>query len=235
MQNKVFIGYDPRQALSYNVLQHSILTKTTEPVSINPLVIEQLPIEAMGLTPFTWSRFLVPWLCGYEGWALFMDADMMLRGDIKDLFALREDDKAVMIVDSKYVFERASLILFNCGHPDNRMLTPEFVNQKPAGLHKVGWTEAVGSLPKEWNHLVLYDEPNPEAMNVHFTAGLPIYPETQGCEFTDEFMNEAKFMASAAPWETLMGASVHAPIVKRFMEKRDGNPVDHGDRQAGHS
>ena len=60
---KVFIGYDPRQPVAYNVLQHSIVIRTEYPVSITPLVLETLPITRKGLTPFTWSRFLVPFLC----------------------------------------------------------------------------------------------------------------------------------------------------------------------------
>ena len=73
---RVFIGYDDRQPVAYNVLQFSIATRSSRPVTITPLIINQLPIKRTGLTPFTFSRFLVPWLCDYQGTALFLDIDM---------------------------------------------------------------------------------------------------------------------------------------------------------------
>jgi len=75
---KIFIGYDERQAVSYTTLQHSILETASGPVSVTPLILSTLPITRRGLTPFTFSRFLVPWLCNYQGHALFLDADMFL-------------------------------------------------------------------------------------------------------------------------------------------------------------
>ena len=74
----VFIGYDPRQPVAYNVLQHSIVRHASEPVAITPLILKQLPIERRGLTEFTFSRFLVPYLCGFKGMAVFLDADMVV-------------------------------------------------------------------------------------------------------------------------------------------------------------
>ncbi len=81
----IFIGYDPRQAVAYNVLQYSLLSRSSRPLSITPLVLETLPIGRQGLTPFTYSRFLVPWLCNYEGWGLFLDLDMLALGDISEV------------------------------------------------------------------------------------------------------------------------------------------------------
>ena len=83
---KVFIGYDPRQAVSYNVCQHSILIRTTRPVAIIPLVIETLPIKRVGLTPFTWTRFLVPYLSKYEGISIFLDADIIPTRNCDSIF-----------------------------------------------------------------------------------------------------------------------------------------------------
>ena len=73
--HRVFIGYDPRQPLAYNLCQFSIVKRSTAPVAVSPLMIDQLPLTRVGLTTFTFSRFLVPWLCDYQGWALFMDCD----------------------------------------------------------------------------------------------------------------------------------------------------------------
>ena len=75
---KIFIGHDERQPVSTSVCLNSIYRRASKPVQITPLVLSQLPIDRSGLTPFTFSRFLVPWLCDYEGWALFMDCDFLI-------------------------------------------------------------------------------------------------------------------------------------------------------------
>ena len=36
-------------------------------------------------TEFTYTRFLVPYLCGYQGKAIFIDCDMLCLGDIAEL------------------------------------------------------------------------------------------------------------------------------------------------------
>jgi len=79
--NRVFVGVDPRQPLGYNVLQWSIHRHAKKRVSVEPLMLPKLPITRRGLTEFTYSRYLVPYLCGYEGSAVFMDADIVVTGD----------------------------------------------------------------------------------------------------------------------------------------------------------
>lgn len=209
--NRVFIGYDHRQPVSYSVLHHSIIVHAKNPVSITPLVLHQLPLKRTGLTPFTWSRFLVPYLCGFRGRALFLDIDMLVLGDINEVFEIAGDE-AVSVVKNKEAFEWASLMLFNNEHPDNRVLTPEFI-EKANGLHAIKWTDSIGGLPSEWNHIVKYDEPRDDAKLVHYTAGVPIFPQTKGGEYTDEWMKHAEFMASTQPWEVLMGRSRHVDRV----------------------
>lgn len=225
---RVFIGYDARQPISYNVLQFSILRRASIPVCITPLVIETLPLKRTGLTPFTWSRFLVPWLCEFNGPALFMDSDMLCLGDIKDLIetnGINANDAwnaphemrglsnwpAVAVSQNQHQFEWASMIYFNCAHENNRMLTPDFV-EKTDGLHRINWIrpENLGHLPSHWNHLVGYDPPRTDAKLVHFTQGLPIYPETEGSEYAQAWRDEHKAMNFAEPWAVLMGKSVHA-------------------------
>lgn len=221
MIHRVFIGMDARQPISYSVLHQSIISRITEPVTIAPLKLDTLPLTRQGLTPFTWSRFLVPWLCEYKGWALFMDVDMVLRDDICQLFKLADDQYAVMAVKNQRAgFEWASLILYNCGHPSNAVLTPEYVETTQDKLHQMGWLkeEEVGSLPHEWNHCVEYAEPNPNAKLVHYTAGVPAFPETVGCEHAKTWLDEYQVMKSTAPWATLMARSVHAPLVMRRLQ-----------------
>lgn len=214
---RVFIGYDHRQPVSYSTLCHSIIKHCTKPVSITPLVLQTLPVQRQGLTPFTFSRFLVPWLCGYEGLALFLDIDIMLRGDLAELFALADDKSAVYVSKSKLRYEWASVMLFDCAKC--KMLTPEHV-ERGEDLHTIGWTKHIGELPGAWNHLVGYDTPNPNAKLVHFTQGVPLFPETAGSEHGAEWRYMAEEAASSVPWETLMGRSVHAAPVRERMKAR---------------
>lgn len=209
---RIFIGYDPRQAVAYNVLQFSIMRRASQPVSITPLVLQTLPLKREGLTPFTWSRFLVPWLCEFQGAALFLDSDMLCLGDVADLFTdYDQDDKAAYVSKNAKKFEWASAIMFDCGHAGNAVLTPDHV-QSAEALHQCQWLtdDLVGDLPREWNHLVGYDAPRTDAKMVHFTQGLPIFPETEGSEYADVWLAEHAAMNATRPWAELMGRSVHA-------------------------
>ena len=238
---KVFIGYDPRQPVSYNVLQHSIIIRTEYPVSITPLVLETLPITRKGLTPFTWSRFLVPYLCDFKGLAVFMDADILVQADIKELLDIVSDLRdtngripAVSVAKNKARFEWASVMVFNCEHPDNTVLTPDFIQITDKGLHGIAWTDSIGDIPDEWNHLVGYDELRQvrvqhsvgdkdevaqstelspgmsHAKLIHFTQGVPAWPITADCEYAEHWDLDKQFMNSAQDWEKLMGHSVHS-------------------------
>ena len=211
---RIFVGFDPRQPLSYTVLQHSLLSRAGKTVSITPLIIQTLPIKRQGLTPFSYSRFLTPWLCNFEGWALFLDPDMIFLDDVAKLFDFTDDHRAAMITKSLYRFEWASLILFNCGHPANRVLTPDYIDDESRCVtpHLMDWLEGdlIGELPAEWNHTVGYDQPRRDARLVHYTQGIPAYPEVRGCEYSDEWMAEHKAANTAKSWTEIMGSSVHA-------------------------
>ena len=226
---KIVIGYDPRQAVSYTVLQHSILRHASVPVAIIPLVIDTLPVpnEMCGLTPFTYTRYLTPWLCGFEGKALFMDSDVIVRGDIKELFDAATGDHPIWTVHHRKRFEWPSVIMFDCGHLRNSCLTPEYVAKCHKQLPNLGWFGAVddlpasrpwiGVLPSEWNHLVLYDPPRDDAKLIHFTAGIPVWPETEGCEHTETWREEAKIAMATIGWQELMGNSVHVPVIREHL------------------
>jgi len=178
---KIFVGYDPREDIAYEVCCHSILKKSSIPVEIKP--IKQSDLRKNGLywrekgpyesTEFSFSRFLTPKLANYEGWAMFVDCDFLYLGDIKELRDLIDDKYAVMCVQHEYVPKEttkmdgavqtvyprknwSSMVLYNCGHPKNRVLTPETVNsQTGAFLHRFQWLQddEIGSIPFVWNFL----------------------------------------------------------------------------------
>lgn len=190
----------------------SIEGRSSQPVAITPLLLDQLPIKRRGLTDFTYSRYLVPHLMGYQGTALFMDADMLVDADIAELFALADPRCAVQIVMGKQRFEYTSLMLFNCA--ECKVLTPEFIESgRPQDLD---WGQ-VGELPSEWNHCVGYDEPK-DAKIYHYTAGVPAFPETQVLGAVDIWRDELRAACSTVSWNDLMGCSVHVPMVKAANE-----------------
>jgi len=203
------IGYDCRQPISLNVLQYSIYTNSSKPVAITPLVLDQLPLERQGLTPFTYSRFLVPYLCNYEGWALFLDLDMLAVCDIAEIFALADDRYSVMVSKNVKQFEWSSLMLFNCAKC--KVLTPKYI-EKADRLHCIDWAkpEEIGGIPGKYNHLVGYDAPREDASLIHYTQGVPAFPETKDSEHAKLWMEYHVKGNSAQPWTTLMGNSVHA-------------------------
>jgi hypothetical protein len=216
---RVFIGFDQRETAAWHVLCHSILARSSQPVSFVPLALPLLgglmwrEPNALQSTDFSFSRFLTPHLSGYEGWSLFMDCDMLMRDDIARLWALRDDRFAVMCVKHEHVPTEAtkfldkpqtaygkknwsSVMLFN--NAKCRALTPDYVNTATGlQLHQFKWLdgdELIGEIPRGWNHLVGYDAPDPAAPNVHFTTGGPYFNEYAECEHAAAWFEERERM-----------------------------------------
>jgi len=210
---RVFIGYDERQAVSYTALQHSILETASQPVSITPLILSTLPITRRGLTPFTFSRFLVPWLCNYQGHALFLDADMFLVSDICEMTQYFNDDHAISVVRSIAQFEQSSVMLFNNAHPKNKTLTPDFIQNTEGNLHSLCWLDDhdIGEMDGKWNQLVGYQDCQGMSGNLHFTMGVPAFLETSTSEFGQIWTDCAKrAIGVTKSWGEIMGPSVHS-------------------------
>jgi len=203
---KIFIGIDPRQPLSYNVCRYSIERRASKPVDIQPLRLDWMPVKRRGLTDFSFSRYLVPYLCGYEGQALFMDPDMIVLDDITKLEELVSPTDSVSVVKNQRRFEWSSLMYFNNSYCEK--LTPKLV--ETGTPQNFEWAYKVGALPDEWNHLVGYDAPK-DAKIVHYTMGIPCWPETKDCEYSKEWHKEASMAMSTVSWQELMGNSVHVP------------------------
>lgn len=204
---RIFIGRDPRQPIAYNVLADSIVRHASVPVAITALSLKTLPIRRMGLTQFTFSRFLVPYLCGFNGRALFLDADMVVTGDIAELFTHVDGMHAVHVNKDQAKFEWPSAMLFDCELCTD--LTPEYVDDPRNVLFDFAWANKVGEFPPEWNHAVGYAEARSDAKLYHFTKGIPIWRETRGNVEDSVFHDAYKHMLHSVSHAELMGNSVH--------------------------
>ena len=189
---RVYIGVDPRTPVSYNVLQWSIVRRASRPVAIVPLVLPTLPISRAGLTDFTFSRFLPPALSGYQGKSVFLDADMLMLGDVSELFDLATDEHSVWVVKNEKKFEWPSLMVFN--NDQCRNLTPDFIEDETNNPADFTWAESVGELPAEWNFLVGYDQVGALPKLIHYNAGIPGFAETVSFDFSKEWINEKEAM-----------------------------------------
>lgn len=204
----VFIGFDVRQPIAYNVAQYSVIKNASQPVSVIPLMLNQLPIKRRGLTEFTYSRFLVPYLSNYSGMSMFMDPDMIVTGDVVELFKAADPIKAVSVVQEQARFEWPSMMVFS--NSCCKKLTPEFVEDTSNALFDFEWAPSVGELPKEWNKCCFYDQSDDEANLYHFTVGLPVWEETQGlCKEEELWVGMHREANSTVGYNDLMANSVH--------------------------
>ena len=218
---KIFIGYDPKEAVAFHVLCHSLLEKSSKPISITPINLKNLrglysrQYDQRQSNEFSFSRFLVPYLCDYDGFGVYMDCDMLALGDISTILDDIDENHAVSVVqhdyeskvkvkylgNKQYSYPRknwSSFIVWNCAHPSNREVAPRFIGDADAAtLHRFLWLkdEEIGKLSKKWNWLVgEYDNPAKDIKVLHWTLGGPYFEEYSNAEFSEEWNKEFKSM-----------------------------------------
>ena len=197
----IVVGFDQRESVAYHTFTQSVIENSTIPVRFLPLSMSSLSnykeVHKDGSNDFIYSRFLVPYMMNFKGWAIYADGDMVCLEDIKKLWNLRDDKYAVQVVKHDYktkITEKywgnknedyprknwSSLILWNCEHKSHKVLTPDFIeNQSGAFLHRFSWIkdEEIGSLDKEWNWLAMEYEEKESIKLIHYTIGTPCFKE----------------------------------------------------------
>ena len=221
---RVYIGWDRREPIAYDVACYSLERRASIPVEVTPIKLDELVARGMywrdvdpkASTEFTYSRFLTPALAGFRGWALFCDCDFLWLGDIGGLADYAKGDKAVYCVQHDYMPKEthkmdgavqsayprknwSSLMLFNCDHPSVKRLTPEVVNSESgAYLHRMQWLadEDIGSLPVAWNWLEGWNQKprNGTPEAVHYTRGGPWFENWQDVDYGDLWRAERAAM-----------------------------------------
>jgi len=218
---KIFIGWDSRENIAYQVCKSSILTRQPN-ANITPLKQDELKnkglywraFDKLSSSEFTFTRFLVPELMNYNGWALFLDCDIILTDDIKELFDQIDDRYAIMCVKHNYTVKEgikmdgkkqlmyprknwSSVMLLNCSHPSNKPLNKKLVNDpniNGAYLHRFSWlkNEEIGSISHTWNYLVgVYNDIKLPKL-IHYTEGGPWFDNYKDCEFSNNWNEELK-------------------------------------------
>jgi lipopolysaccharide biosynthesis glycosyltransferase len=216
--NKIYliVGFDQREAVAYHTFCQSVIEKSSLPVLFMPLSLHALKgykeSHQDGSNTFIYSRFLSPYLMGYEGWAIFADGDMVCKTDIAELWDKRDATKAVQVVKHNYQTKApqkylgnknenyprknwSSLVLWNCGHPKNKILTPEFIEEHQGSfLHGFSWLNdsEIGELNMEWNWLAIEYEENTNAKLIHYTLGTPCWTEYSSTSMSDEWHQALK-------------------------------------------
>jgi lipopolysaccharide biosynthesis glycosyltransferase len=205
----IVVGFDQRESVAYHTFTQSIIEKSSLPVSFIPLAINTLNAYEEKHTEksndFIYSRFLTPYLSNFQNWAIFADGDMICQADIKELWDLRDESKALLVVKHDYQTKAhqkylgninenyprknwSSLILWNCSHPKHKILTPDFIaNQSGKYLHRFSWLDnnEIGELPREWNWLAIEYPENLKAKLIHYTLGTPCFKDYRETEMSD--------------------------------------------------
>lgn len=213
---KIFIGYDPKESVAWHTMAQSILSQSSIPIALIPVNIENFKgifrreKDPKQSNEFSFTRFLVPYLADYKGYAVYLDCDMMLRADIAEILEViqAQPDKAVYVVQHdyeprvgmkylntiQYKYPRknwSSVVLWNCEHPSNKCVDLHYVHTASGmDLHRFNWLDdrELGALDIRWNWLVgEYDEPPSDVKNVHWTIGGPYFKEFSNCDFSDEW------------------------------------------------
>ena len=248
----IFIGYDKNESAAYHTLSHSLLRRATGPISITPLVREHFPYFTrprgpLESTDFSLSRFLVPYLSGYQGHSLFMDCDMLAQVPINEVWQDLPRDfkhKAVFVCPHDYTpigdrkmqnqvqttYPRknwSSFMLFD--NSECRILTPDYVNTASGlQLHRFEWLQdaQIGFLPLEWNWLVGEYNANPLAKLFHYTLGGPWFGKYRGCDHAEEWFDEFRHMTGMDYYPTQVWEQ---PALKVVHTEAVGNPRSHGE------
>lgn len=238
---KVYIGWDDREKVAYEVCKHSIEKHTRQDVDIIPLYHKELRKQGYFKRPwltqaedgnridlidgkpfsteFSHTRFLIPEIMNFKGWALFMDCDMIFRCDIKEVFSLVDDKYAVMCVKHRHNVKTgtkmdgsvqqpyprknwSSFMLINCGHPSNARLTKEVVNTANGGwLHAMSWLQdnEIGELPNTFNWIDGFSPSNSHPKVIHYSEGGPWMSDYQDCAFADTWYDYQRSLYEDLP------------------------------------
>ncbi|HSW14709.1 MAG TPA: glycosyltransferase [Solimonas sp.] len=169
---QVFVAATEDQMLSVEVLAHSIRRHSTMPVVVTPLHRTgiEVPIprdpKNQARTPFSFQRFLIPQVRGYQGRAIYFDSDMQVFSDIRALWTLPLDGAQLLAVGDTQNPDRPpqfSVMLLDCAALDWKL--QDIVRQLDSGeldyerlMRNMAVAPRVSpTIPPQWNSLEHYE------------------------------------------------------------------------------
>jgi hypothetical protein len=216
----VFVGYDSREDIAWQVCRFSMQRHASPSVSVHPIRQTSLrelglytrPVDKNASTEFSLTRFLTPYLAATSGWSMFIDCDVLITADVSEILTGLDPSKAVYVVKHDYspanlvkmdnkvqhLYPRknwSSMMVFNGSHPDVQALTPKVVNEaEPAFLHRFTWVKNdndIGEVDLTWNYLEgEYPVPEIPPKAIHYTNGGPWFEHWQDVAFGDLWRQE---------------------------------------------
>lgn len=206
----IYIGWDSKYSIASSVCKKSILMNTNHQYECHYLKRDEIKgftrREPNESTEFTFTRFLVPLLNNWEGYAVFCDNDFLFLDNISRMLMKINPHKAVSVVKHKYKpkdktkmndkpqinYPRknwSSLMVWNCSHPSNKVLTLDYINKSSASdLHEFRWLKnnEIGEIDYTWNYLTdWYTEGEPKAL--HFTTGGPWLKGYENAKYANDW------------------------------------------------
>ncbi|WP_338430715.1 glycosyltransferase [Synechococcus elongatus] len=183
---RIYIGTEANQYLAEQTLIYSIRKHLSDPnIEIIPLTQTQ---RRVGGTRFGFVRFTLPQAMGYQGKALYLDADQLALTDLAPLFDLLPEDKAIACVyEAEGLYNgkphvhtwHTSVMLLDCAQlpwqPDElfALVVPNKQEPLPGQIRyrnfmELQWFEQdrIAKLPPSWNHFNIV---TPETNIVHFS------------------------------------------------------------------
>lgn len=167
---RIYIGTDPSQMIAAKVFEYSVRRHATIPVAFDTMDRVTWPFpkdpENQPRTNFSFHRFAIPKLAGYRGRAAYVDADMLVFRDIRELWEIPFNDATVLYAPSSNPkrTKQFSVMLMDCDRL--RWDVAEIIAGMDAGRYD--YDQLVGELciepdavvqariPPEWNSLDLY-------------------------------------------------------------------------------
>lgn len=159
---KVFIGTAQKFQRCQPVIEYSIRKNTRQAVDIRFIGPELLNVPPSGCTGFTNMRYAVPELCGFEGFAIYLDVDMLVLGDILSLYSYQQPGKWAQMVDG---YNEVSII--DCAAMRG-VLPPlwQLHHYRKWEIQSKLNGRTANVIPAQWN---VKDHATPDAKLIHFT------------------------------------------------------------------
>lgn len=189
---RIFIGTEPKTEIARKVLECSIRRRTDPAVKIEftPMLDDPFwEYDAKDLrqgTGFSLRRWLIPEHCKWQGRAIYLDADQLVLGDIRELWNKPKQQPAVGASAwlsyqadkfSKTPWPQSAVMVIDCeaaktggfGWQRAAMLghLRRHAERYPDFMHAIWMTVPPSAIGNEWNHLNVY---KPEKTRLlHFT------------------------------------------------------------------